>query len=169
MDHDLQFNADGSCFVKAGGWSTPALLKWGGALVAAQWLAVPIVVRALVMLMALDYASGLAAGFIRAELTSSKGLRGLVKKSMVLILLAALHVAESALGLKLGIEIESIVACAYCINEIVSLIENCARAGVPIPSALVAALLKAKDLRAAPASDRQLQELAGRPAPSQDK
>jgi toxin secretion/phage lysis holin len=142
-------------------WSAPAFVKWIAAFVAAGWFQMPVLVRTLVMLIVLDYASGVAAAFVRSELTSAKGLRGLVKKSMILLLLLAIHIAENSLGVQLGLQIESVVALAYCVNEIVSLIENCAHAGVPIPAALVEALLKAKKLRGEPATESQLKELGG--------
>jgi toxin secretion/phage lysis holin len=134
--------------------SIPALAKWLVAFVIAEWISLPGSMRTLVIFMAIDYASGLAVGFMRKELSSAIGLRGLVRKGMVLLLLLTVHIAEQNAGADL--RLEHIGALGYMVNEIISIIENCARAGVPIPAQLVSALMSMQNLRGRPATGDEL-------------
>jgi len=62
---------------------------------------------------------------------------------------------------ELGAEwkIEQIAAFAYCVNEAVSVVENCSRIGVPIPVQLVSALASMQRLRAQRATAEQIAAL----------
>lgn len=136
--------------------SVPAVAKWLGAIAVAQWLQIPGVVRALLFFMTADYVTGLAAAYVRRELSSAIGWRGLVKKTLVLILLLVAHVGEQSAGL--NIHVEQIGAVGYIVSEFISIVENVARAGVPIPAQIVEALLAAKKL-SKPATPEQLKAL----------
>jgi toxin secretion/phage lysis holin len=153
--------------------SPGAAMKWGAALVGAVWVKLGAVMQALLWLMALDYASGFAAAAATGMLCSSKGWRGLAKKSLMLMLVAGVHVADQNLGLNLGFKMdgmdvefraETALALGLCLNELISLVENCARAGLPIPAPIVGRLLKLKQLWGS-ATQAQLAELA---APVED-
>jgi toxin secretion/phage lysis holin len=134
--------------------SVPAIVKWLAAFAVVEWLQLPASMRALVIFMSIDYASGLAVGFMRKELSSAIGLRGLVRKGMVLLLLLTVHIAEQNTGADL--RLEHIGALGYMVNEIISIVENCARAGVPIPAQLVSALMSVQNLRGRPATGDEL-------------
>jgi toxin secretion/phage lysis holin len=136
--------------------STPAVLKWSAAVIAAEWLRMPGVVKALIYFIAVDYATGVLAAVIRRELASYIAWRGLLRKTLVLLMLLAAHVGEAVAGTQLNID--HILAVAYVVTEVISIIENCARAGVPIPSQIVVMLLAAKKLHHE-ATPEQLREL----------
>ena len=75
----------------------------------------------------------------------------MLKKLVMILLLLSVHLAEqvSALDMRIGgatIHIEHICALILSFNEFVSIIENCAHAGAPIPEVLVARLLRFKRL-----------------------
>jgi toxin secretion/phage lysis holin len=125
--------------------SIPAACKWIGAAVLAQWLAVPSMVRTLLLFMAADYATGLIAAIVRREVSSHVAWKGLAKKTCSLILLAVAHVAEKSAGL--DVHAEQVLAIAFLVGEFISIIENAHRVGVPIPAPVVAALLAAKRLQ----------------------
>lgn len=127
--------------------SVPAIVKWLAAFAVVEWLQLPASMRALVIFMSIDYASGLAAAFVRKELSSNEGLRGLVRKGMVLLLLLTVHLAEKSVGADL--RLEHVGALGYIINEIISILENCGRAGVPIPQQFLAALLSVQKMQPA--------------------
>lgn len=91
--------------------------------------------EALLILMVLDYISGMLAAFINPKLSlnSQKGFKGIARKLYILILVALAHFADSALGTK---EICTMATFFYIANEGLSIIENAAKAGVPIPKSL---------------------------------
>lgn len=117
-------------------------IKYVTGFVASMWLQIPTAVHFLLIFMALDIATGLTAGFVEKKLASDVSYRGLAKKVLVVLLVVAAHMAVKAVGI--SFDLGSAVAAVYTINEIISIIENCARAGVPVPSVLVQALAKCK-------------------------
>src|SRR4051812_14427200 len=125
--------------------SIPAALKWIGAGIAAQWVQLPGPLQTLLVFMAADYASGLLVAWQKKELSSDRGRRGLIKKVQVLILIGVAHWLEP-LGLQ-HIHAEQIVIYGFLVTELISIVENAHRGGVPIPAPLVAALLAAKKLQ----------------------
>lgn len=132
-------------------------VKWLAAIVVAQWLQVPNIMRALIVLMAIDYLTGFIAAIRKKSVSSEIGWWGLVRKLVTLILLLACHLIEATLGAEW--RIEQIAAIGYCINETISVIENCSRIGVPIPAQLVSALSTVKHLRGREATAEQLRDL----------
>lgn len=115
---------------------------WGT--LAAVWVTVPLAIRTLLVLMAFDYVSGLLSAVANRKLCSRLGLRGLAKKIQMLVLVAAAHIISAPLGL--GFDLGSAVAIALAINEVISLAENCAETGIPIPPVLSQVLSKAKEV-----------------------
>mgnify|MGYP001594869448 CR=1 FL=1 len=119
-----------------GKWITASAV----AMVSGFLMSVPTAVKLLLVLMALDYATGLIVAWMRKKLSSDEGLRGLLKKALVLILVAASHaVTHSA---EFGFDLGSAVAMFYCVNELLSIVENCGHAGVKIPNILLQAIEK---------------------------
>lgn len=125
--------------------SAPAVAKWAAALVVAQWVGMPAAVHCLLGAMALDYVSGLIAGGIQGKLASSIAFRGLLKKLLVLIVLLAVKVAETAAGMHMRL-VEG-AALAYVGTELISIAENCTRAGLSMPPQVLKILLQAQKLR----------------------
>ncbi len=120
-----------------GKWTAIVTLGFVGA-----WTHIPHTVQILLILMGLDVLSGLIAAGRTRSLNSSVMVRGLFQKLAVFPLLVMLHVVEAPL--KLSFELESVIACAFILYEAMSITENAARAGVPIPKVVVDALVKAK-------------------------
>jgi toxin secretion/phage lysis holin len=143
----------------APGWqvSFSAVVKWLAALLMARWLTMPAALRILVCLMIIDYVFGVATAYLTGQLSSRIGLRGLVKKGLVLGLLLAIHLGENFSGIELNLE--QIGAMGYAVNELISVVENAARAGLPIPAQFIDALLAAKRLKMARATPEQLDQL----------
>lgn len=92
-------------------------------------------VEALLVLMVLDYITGMLAAYINPnlQLNSERGLRGICKKIMILMLVVVGHELEKAVGIP---AVQSVVVWFFIGNEGLSIIENAAKAGVPIPSKL---------------------------------
>ena len=99
----------------------------------------------LVILMAIDYFSGLvvAGVFHRSPksanggLESKAGLKGLMRKIFVLALVAVAHLIDRLIGTNY---IRDAVVIAFCLNEVISILENAGLMGIPIPKVLQKAI-----------------------------
>lgn len=91
--------------------------------------------EALLILMVLDYASGVLAAYINPDmkLDSSVGFRGIAKKVMILLIVALAHMVDRAVGTDI---VQSVVTLFFIGNEGLSVIENAGNAGLPIPKRL---------------------------------
>lgn len=89
----------------------------------------------LVIAMVMDYVTGVIAAYINPDmlLNSKRGFAGILKKLMILMLVSFAHFMDSALG-------QSVVCVAvtwfFIGNEGLSVIENAAKAGLPVPEKL---------------------------------
>lgn len=93
------------------------------------------VLEALVFAMIIDYMSGLIAAYVnpRMKLDSRKGFRGIAKKVMILLLVSLAHFIDRATGQNI---IQLAVIWFFLGNEGLSIIENAANAGLPVPKKL---------------------------------
>ena len=112
----------------------------------------PVII--LIVVMTVDYISGVAAAWVRHELSSRVGLIGIVKKLSYLALVVAgcsIDYLVSILGEQLtGAEISIraiglVVVCWLIINELISILENVARQGGPVPPFLANILLHLRE------------------------
>lgn len=106
----------------------------GGALVS-YFLGWNEALEALLVLMVIDYMTGLLAAYICPDmnLSSIRGLKGICKKIMILLLVVLAHELEKAAGVP---AVQSVVTWFFIGNEGLSIIENAAKAGVPVPKRL---------------------------------
>ncbi len=90
---------------------------------------------ALIAFMALDYITGVVVAIIEKRLSSEVGFRGLAKKFLILVFVAVGHIADTyTLG---GTPAAmSAVMLFYMANEGISIIENAAALGLPVPKKL---------------------------------
>jgi toxin secretion/phage lysis holin len=135
----------------------PAVLKWLAAFIIGQWIQIPGVMKALIYLMFIDYGTGLVCAFVKKRISSRIGAVGLFQKGMIIVLLVSADLFEKALGVEL--HLATVGGLAYCANEFISIVENCANAGVPVPQKLVRAMLSVKSLRFESATEKELAEL----------
>jgi toxin secretion/phage lysis holin len=93
------------------------------------------VLEALIYAMVIDYMSGIMAAYVNPDLAlnSQKGLLGICKKIMILMLVSMAHIIDAAFGQAM---VYSVVLWFFIGNEGLSIIENAAKAGVPIPAKL---------------------------------
>lgn len=92
----------------------------------------------LLVFIVIDYISGVIAAYINKELNSRVGFIGILKKTMYFFVVAVAHcvdVATGAGGVLQGIAIGVLIS-----NEGISVLENCAKCGIPIPKRLIRAL-----------------------------
>ena len=94
----------------------------------------------LLVFMGIDYITGLIVAAVRKSpksksggLSSSIGLKGLIKKCVVLMLV----LVAARLDLTLGTSyIRDAVCIGFMVNELLSIIENAGLLGIPMPSAI---------------------------------
>jgi toxin secretion/phage lysis holin len=106
---------------------------------------VPKAVLALWLLMGLDILTGYVSAGIRGELSSEVSRQGIERKIQTLLMVATAWVIESFLPIKPPMSLTSMVALFYCANEGLSILENVAEAGVPVPRVLRNALARLKN------------------------
>ena len=90
---------------------------------------------ALVVLMALDYVTGVICAIADHKLSSSMGFRGIFKKVFVLMLVGVANIVDVHV-VGSGSALRAAVICFYLSNEGVSILENAAHIGLPIPEKL---------------------------------
>ena len=91
---------------------------------------------ALVALMvAADYITGVMCAIVDKSLSSEVGFRGIFKKVLIFILVGIGHIIDTHL-IGDGSVLRTAIIFFYCSNEGVSMLENAARLGLPIPEKL---------------------------------
>lgn len=92
-------------------------------------------IEALVIAMVIDYISGVIAAYLNPglSLSSQRGFRGILKKIMILLLVSLAHFLDCAMHQQV---ICAAVTYFFLGNEGLSIVENAAKAGVPIPAKL---------------------------------
>jgi len=88
-------------------------------------------------LMVLDYITGVMSAVKTKSLSSETGFYGLLKKIGMLSIVALAHFIGDYSNMP---DIRSIVIGFYIANEGISILENSARLGVPMPQKLVSIL-----------------------------
>ena len=90
---------------------------------------------ALIAFMATDYITGVVVAAINKQLSSEVGFRGLAKKLMILVFVSLGHIADTYIlgGTPAAM---SAVMLFYIANEGISIIENAAALGLPVPKKL---------------------------------
>lgn len=98
----------------------------------------------LVALVVVDYMTGMIASALEGKLSSQVGFRGIIRKLLIFVLVAAAHLVDLAIGWNMHI-IRDAIVFFYIANEFISIVENAGRAGVPIPAVLRKAIELLKD------------------------
>ena len=94
---------------------------------------------ALLVFMVIDYLTGVMCAVYDKTLSSEVGFRGICKKMLIVLLVGVAHIVDvDVVGT--GDALRSAVVCFYLSNEGVSMIENAAHLGLPIPEKLKAIL-----------------------------
>lgn len=102
------------------------------------------VLMVLVCFMVLDYCTGVVRAFINKEVSSDIGLKGIARKAVILIVLIVAVLLDRLLNTGTWV-FRTIVCYFYIANEGISLLENCAGLGLPVPESIQNALIQLKD------------------------
>ena len=112
---------------------------------------VPVTV--LIAVMICDYITGMTAAWMNKELSSRKGIQGVIKKIFYLMIVAVgmgidylIVMLSGKLGVQLGINfvVGLLVIVWLIINELISILENSGKIGVPMPAFLMKLLDRLK-------------------------
>lgn len=96
----------------------------------------------LLAFVVIDYISGVIGAYINHELNSRVGFIGILKKTMYFFVIVVAHCVDVATGAD-GV-LQNIVVGILISNEGISILENCAKCGIPIPERLIKALEQIK-------------------------
>jgi toxin secretion/phage lysis holin len=101
-------------------------------------------ISVLTFMIIIDYITGVIAAGIERKLSSRLGFRGIAQKILIFALISVAHMIDRVIGVEHLIRDATIFF--YIVNEIISIIENAKRAGLPIPEFLIKVidLLKTK-------------------------
>ena len=91
---------------------------------------------ALIVFVVVDYITGLMAAFIQKKLSSETGFRGICKKVAIFCLVGVGHILDAQV-IGAGSVLRTAVIFFYLSNEGISIIENVAVIGLPVPQKLV--------------------------------
>ncbi|WP_377864687.1 holin family protein [Bacillus sp. R86525] len=95
-------------------------------------------VKILVTMAVIDYLTGMIAAGYNGELKSKVGFKGIAKKVVLFLLVGAATQADAIVGTNSAIREATIFF--FVRNELLSLLENAGRMGIPLPSALTNAV-----------------------------
>ena len=91
----------------------------------------------LMLVMVIDYLTGLMCGWLDKSLSSDKAIRGLFKKLFIFVYVIIGH----HMDMMLHVDYVRIGICyMYAAGEVLSIIENGTKLGVPVPEPLKKAL-----------------------------
>ncbi len=115
-------------------------VKWMGLFALTQWNLLGDDQRAglklLLLVMALDLLTGVISSIANdIPISSARMRRGLIIKSVTLIVILVMHIAERAANVEVNAEIW--LMRGFTFNEIASILENAYKLGLPIPIELL--------------------------------
>ena len=107
---------------------------------------------ALVLFVAVDYLTGVLVAVMRRKLSSEAGFRGIARKVVIFCLVAVAQVIDVQI-IRNGSVVWTAVIFFYLSNEGLSVLENAAVIGLPIPDKLKAMLIQLADEKKPPEDD----------------
>lgn len=93
-----------------------------------------VLINLLLLLVVVDWLSGWAAAWMRGELKSRIGFKGIIRKVTIFVVVAIAHFIDQALGSLRYFQ--DAVIFFYLANELLSVIENMGKMGLPMPDIL---------------------------------
>ena len=90
---------------------------------------------ALVILMVIDYITGVMCAIVDRKLSSEVGFKGICKKVLVMMLVTVANVIDVHV-VGTGSALRGATVCFYLSNEGLSILENAVHLGMPVPEGL---------------------------------
>ena len=110
---------------------------------------------ALVVFMVVDYITGVMCAVSDKKLSSSVGFKGICRKVLILMLVGIANLLDVQV-IGTGAVLRTAVISFYLSNEGVSLLENAAHLGLPIPEKLKAILAQLHDRAESDGDDNEI-------------
>ena len=118
--------------------------------IASFFCGLPPILWVLLAVMTLDYLTGIICGLMgkspkteHGGLSSSTAFSGLMKKLLIIVIVALAFLLDRAVALGVGVQFAAVsgATCLWFIaSEGISVIENAAQMGVPVPNVIKQAL-----------------------------
>jgi toxin secretion/phage lysis holin len=99
----------------------------------------------LIVLIVLDYITGVLAAAVEHKLSSEIGAKGIAKKVFMLLIVAVANIVDINVIGGDSHTLKSVAEIFYIANEAISLLENAGRLGVPLPKKLIDVLAQLKN------------------------
>jgi len=90
---------------------------------------------ALVAFVVIDYLTGLMCAALDKKLSSEVGFKGIMRKVLIFVMVGIGHIIDTRI-LGDGSVLRTAVIFFYCSNEGLSVLENAAHIGLPVPNKL---------------------------------
>lgn len=100
--------------------------------------------KALLALIIADYITGVIVAIVKKQLSSEVGAKGIAKKVLMLIVVAVANVLDVQI-IGGGAGLRNITIIFYAANEVLSLLENTGKLGLPYPPKLLDVLEQVKN------------------------
>lgn len=101
-----------------------------------------VAIKSLLLLVVLDYITGISKAVLKKQLSSEVGYKGLIRKSIIFIVVAAAVTVERVIGN--AVPLRDITIVFYICNEAISLLENAAEI-IPLPEKLKSTFIQLRD------------------------
>ena len=119
-------------FTGIGGWLGYFLGGWDGLL------------YALIAFVAIDYVTGVMCAISNHTLSSEVGVKGICRKVLIFLLVGIGSILDARV-IGSGSVLRTAGSCFYISNEDVSILENAARLGLPVPEKIKVVLEQLHD------------------------
>lgn len=104
---------------------------------------VDVALQCLLIMIILDYISGIASAIYNKNLDSKIGLKGILKKFMYLVIVCVSVIIDKIVG-NTGV-VRTLVIYFFVANDGLSIIENMGKMGIPLPKKLIDTLNQLKN------------------------
>ena len=102
-----------------------------------------VALQSLLIVIIIDYLTGIASAIYNKELSSKVGFKGIIKKFCYLLVVALSVVIDNLLG-QTGI-VRSLVIYFFVANDGLSVVENLAEMNIKLPQKLIESLKQIKE------------------------
>lgn len=104
---------------------------------------VDVALQCLLVMIILDYISGIVSAIYNKNLDSKIGLKGILKKFMYLVIVCVSVIIDKIVG-NTGV-VRTLVIYFFVANDGLSIIENMGKMGIPLPKKLIDTLNQLKN------------------------
>lgn len=100
--------------------------------------------NALVAFVIIDYITGILVAVMQRKLSSDIGFHGIIKKVMIFVFVGLGHIFDTQI-IGDGSAVRTAIIFFYISNEGISIVENSAKIGLPVPEKLRNAILSLRN------------------------